>query len=575
MAGNVARLRAVLDDQVSGGLDKIRAKFDSFDRSKAAQSLLQGVGLGAGVSAYNLLANAAGNAKQFIEDSVTAASNLQQSVGAASQVFGPAAAKLEAFGKTAADAAGLSKREVNEMGAVIGAQLKGMGFSVDEAADKTISLEQRAADLAATFGGKTSDAIVAISALLRGERDPIERYGVSLKEADVQARIAALGLDTTTVAAKKNATAVASLDLLYEQTSSSAGQFARESDELAGTQQRFNARVENLQARVGGVLIPFLADATQGAIDLADGLDKVSDSSSSLEDRLDGLNTVTGIFRNVLSPGNLVLEDFIKDAQKANTHVDALGVSWGRSTSSLKKHAAALEGAKKATLETSDATGDLKAALDGLSGQVSTTALDVDDLKSEYRDSKLELKENIAKLKELEAIKNPTREQRRDIERTKQAINDDKREIINTTLKLASMGEVKFTDLVKRLNGIGVHISDLNLDARTLLNLLTDIGTATGGSRNGSKGPSGTIGGQAEGGWSGLNGPELAWRGERGPEFTITNEEIRRGALSGVASAPAAASSDYELVPISKAAIARMVDQELYVALRRAGTGVG
>jgi hypothetical protein len=195
----------------------------------------------------------------LVGKSIQDASNLQQAVGAVESVFGDASDTIAAFADTAAEAAGLSRREVSEMSAVIGAQLQGMGFELEESAKQAVELQERAADMAATFGGTTAEAVQAISSLMRGERDPIERYGVSIKAADVNARILALGLDTSTTAAKKNAEAVAGLQLLMEATAKTEGQFARETDSLSGTQQRLTANLENIRATIGTALLPQVA----------------------------------------------------------------------------------------------------------------------------------------------------------------------------------------------------------------------------------------------------------------------------------------------------------------------------
>ena len=129
---------------------------------------------------------------------------------------------------------------------------------MDQLAPKTDTLIGLGADLAATFGGTTADAVGAISALLRGERDPIEKYGVSIKEADVNARKAADGTDKLTGSAAKQADAQATLALLTDQTASAQGQFSRESDTAAGAQQRASAEYENASAALGTSLLPLM-----------------------------------------------------------------------------------------------------------------------------------------------------------------------------------------------------------------------------------------------------------------------------------------------------------------------------
>lgn len=68
----------------------------------------------------------------------------------------------------------------------------------------------------------------------------------------------------------------------------------------------------------------------------------------------------------------------------------------------------------------------------------------------------------------------------------------------------------------------------------------------------------------ASGGWVGLHGPELGLLGEKGPEYVIPNDQLRRGSpsLPGV-----------RIVGVSEQDILDMVDQGLYFRLRRAGTG--
>jgi hypothetical protein len=264
-AAETARLIASLElkDNFSGTANKAMKSLGKLESTgfRVGQNIGKGLNNAAtNLSRIGLIVG--GAAVAGIAKSVQAASNLEQAVGAVDSVYGKSAKTIEAWGNTAAEAAGLSKREVNEMAAVTGAQLQGMGFETEEAAKQAIVLQKRAADLAATFGGPTVDAMAAISSLMRGERDPIERYGVSIKSVDVNARIAAKGLDTSTAAAKKNAEAIAGMELLMEQTAKTQGQFAREADGLAGSQARLRANLENTGAIIGKTLLPQLAKLT-------------------------------------------------------------------------------------------------------------------------------------------------------------------------------------------------------------------------------------------------------------------------------------------------------------------------
>ena len=189
---------------------------------------------------------------------VQAASHLEQSIGGTAAVFGRHAAQVEAAAKRAARTVGLSQAAYGDLANVLGAQLAGMGTAADQLAPSTDRLITLGADLAATFGGTTADAVAAVSSLLKGERDPIERYGVSLKAADVEARLAAQGLDGLTGAARTQAEAQATLQLLTERTAAAQGGAARESETFAARQAQLAAVTENLKARMGAELLPAL-----------------------------------------------------------------------------------------------------------------------------------------------------------------------------------------------------------------------------------------------------------------------------------------------------------------------------
>jgi hypothetical protein len=146
---------------------------------------------------------------------------------------------------------------------LIGALLKGNGLTIEDTADKTKDLVRLAGDLAATFGGPTSDAVSAISSLLRGERDPIERYGVSLKQVDVNARMLEDAKNGLVFESEREASINATLGLLYEKTTDAQGQAAREADSYAAVTARLNAKFEDMSAEIGTALLPILTDFSE------------------------------------------------------------------------------------------------------------------------------------------------------------------------------------------------------------------------------------------------------------------------------------------------------------------------
>jgi hypothetical protein len=205
----------------------------------------------------------------FGKSAVGAASDVEQSMGGLEAVFGKNADQAKALAKNADKATGLATADYATMAAQIGSQLKGMGTATDDLVPSTDKLIALGADLAATYGGTTADAVSAVSSLLRGERDPIERYGVSLNQAAVDAKVAALGLDGLTGAAKTQAQSQATMALLTDKTAAAQGQFAAQTGTAAEQQQIANAQYQNAQAALGAALLPAVTGVTKALGSLA------------------------------------------------------------------------------------------------------------------------------------------------------------------------------------------------------------------------------------------------------------------------------------------------------------------
>lgn len=204
-----------------------------------------------------------------------AASDLQQAVGGTEAIFGKAGATIDRYAKTSAKSVGLSKRAFRELTSQIGGLLNGLGFTQEESAKTSVSLTQLGADLAATFGGKPEEAVQALGAALRGEFNPLERFGVSLRVSQINLKAVELGLAESTTQVDGNARAQAALALITEQTANAQGQFGREANTAAGKEARLTAQLEDQRAKIGKGLLPVwtaVLDLLGGATELFDQL---------------------------------------------------------------------------------------------------------------------------------------------------------------------------------------------------------------------------------------------------------------------------------------------------------------
>lgn len=231
---------------------------------RAAMTFREKLGKAATVASAALGAIGVG-AKQCVD----AAADLQQSIGGVETVFGSSSAQMLQWSRNAAQAVGLSQNEYNTFATLVGSQLQNFGMSVDESAVKTNELIGLGADLSSMFGGTTADAVDALSAALKGEMDPIEKYGISLNDATLKAQAASMGLGDLYAAGDRNAKMQATLAAITEQSGKAVGNFAREADTAQGQQQRMAAAFENSKAALGEALLPALTEGAQKLAEFA------------------------------------------------------------------------------------------------------------------------------------------------------------------------------------------------------------------------------------------------------------------------------------------------------------------
>lgn len=304
-----------LDSQIGGEVDASGKKAGSRWGSALKTGALTGLAA-LGVAAAKILG-----------DSVTAASEAQQAVGGVESVFGKYADTVLRDSKKAAQGLGLSATAYNELITVSGAMLKNKGLT--DFADRSRDLIKVGADLSAMFGGTTKDAVDALNAAMRGESDPIERYGISLNETAVKAELAAKGQDKLTGAALEQAKTQARLALITKQSADAQGAFGRESDTLAGQQQRLSANWDNLKVTIGTALLPALTDATTKVTDFVSEMQTGEGAGGDFADALktvgNNMGTITPVLGTLVA--GLVAYKVASLAAAAAAAIQAAGTS--------------------------------------------------------------------------------------------------------------------------------------------------------------------------------------------------------------------------------------------------------
>jgi len=214
------------------------------------------VGTGAAKAAAGFVAFKAAQAGlSVVQQAYTQARDLERSMSGLKLVFEELTPQMEAFTKGATQL-GLSQAEAAKSATFIGSVLKQSGIEMELTARQTQRLVALASDLAYVYGYDVSEALSGMTALFRGEYDPIEKFGVAMKQSEVNSELAALGLDKLEGSARRNAEAYIRMNLLLDRASDAEGAFADNTESLYVQQEILQATFNNVMATVGTGLLP-------------------------------------------------------------------------------------------------------------------------------------------------------------------------------------------------------------------------------------------------------------------------------------------------------------------------------
>jgi hypothetical protein len=203
-------------------------------------------------------AAATGMAIKFTKDAIGAASDMEETISKIGVVFGNSAREIEKFAATAAKDIGQSKQQALDAAATFAIFGKSAGLSGQALVNFSTDFVKLASDLASFNNTTPEDAIMAIGAALRGEAEPLRRYGVLLDDATLKAAAMEMGIYSGSGALTAQQKVLAAQKVILEQTSLAQGDFARTSDGLANSQRQIEAAVKDAQAQLGQALLPVM-----------------------------------------------------------------------------------------------------------------------------------------------------------------------------------------------------------------------------------------------------------------------------------------------------------------------------
>jgi hypothetical protein len=201
------------------------------------------------VKSYASVGVASGLVIKGLKSSITAASNLQETVGKVNVVFGKSASSIESFAKTASTTFGQSKQQAMDAAATFAIFGKSAGLAGNDLVKFSTEFVTLASDMASFSNTTPEEAIQSLGAALRGESEPIRKYGVLLDDATLKARASTMGIYKGTGALTAQQKVLAAQAEIMNQTQLAQGDFARTQDGLANSTRTLNAQLSDLSQR--------------------------------------------------------------------------------------------------------------------------------------------------------------------------------------------------------------------------------------------------------------------------------------------------------------------------------------
>ena len=195
-------------------------------------------------------------------DAVNAASDLIETQNKVAVIFGESADSILEFAETSVTALGQTETMALEAAATFAQFGKAAGLADQDLVDFSTDLVTLSADLASFNNSSPEAAITAIGSALRGEAEPLRRYGVLLDDAALKAEAMNLGIFDGTGKLSTQQKVLAAYEVILKQTTDAQGDFARTADGLANTQRILTAAVGDATAEIGLGLVDAIETAT-------------------------------------------------------------------------------------------------------------------------------------------------------------------------------------------------------------------------------------------------------------------------------------------------------------------------
>lgn len=215
---------------------------------------------------------------------IKAASDADETKSKFNTVFSSISNDADKVAKNLVKNFGLSRNESKALLSSTGDLLAGFGFSQKAALEMSKQVQELAVDLASftNIEGGAVRTSQALTKALLGERESIKLLGIAILEEDVKRRVAILTAKGMRFESKRQAKAIATMQLAMEQSKNAIGDWDRTSQSAANRSKVLTARFDDLKVTIGTKLLPVALKLTNFLIRIIDKFEALSPTTQNI-----------------------------------------------------------------------------------------------------------------------------------------------------------------------------------------------------------------------------------------------------------------------------------------------------
>lgn len=189
---------------------------------------------------------------------IRAASTQAETLNAFTEVFRGANDEASQLASTLANEVGRSTNSIRTISTPIGAMVKGLGLSADEAARFAHSAAAAAIDISSFYNQDVEETAARIRSALSGSSEAVDQFGINLRQSALSAKLAELGYSANIQQASELEKTLARLALIQESLArqNALGDAARTAGQFANASRTLSDGLTSLRAAIGTALLP-------------------------------------------------------------------------------------------------------------------------------------------------------------------------------------------------------------------------------------------------------------------------------------------------------------------------------